>query len=188
MRPIRWGRCREGEYTLIDGTAANGSNRWGDYAAMTVDPVDDCTFWFTGEYMTTGEDWATQSALFHFSSPGYPVLTLSTLGPGATESGVNFGNQQTDSTPPTVNDYDVADITETGGATHAFTITYTDDVAVDVSDLDAFDIRVTGPGSYDQLATFVSVDVATDGTPRTAMYRIQAQARCGIRPTTAHTR
>jgi hypothetical protein len=27
-------------------------NRWGDYASMMVDPADDSTFWYTGEYST----------------------------------------------------------------------------------------------------------------------------------------
>ena len=26
-------------------------NRWGDYSALTVDPSDDCTFWYTNEYL-----------------------------------------------------------------------------------------------------------------------------------------
>lgn len=42
----------QGEATLRAGTAsqqADGS-RWGDYFSLNVDPVDDCTFWFTGEY------------------------------------------------------------------------------------------------------------------------------------------
>jgi hypothetical protein len=34
------------ETTLVSGTASqSGSNRWGDYSAMSVDPVDNCTFW-----------------------------------------------------------------------------------------------------------------------------------------------
>lgn len=38
-----------------------GHSRWGDYSAMTVDPVDDCTFWYTQEYLTTSGDfiWST---------------------------------------------------------------------------------------------------------------------------------
>lgn len=43
------GSMSQGEQVLIDGTASEDSNRWGDYASMNVDPVDDCTFWFTGE-------------------------------------------------------------------------------------------------------------------------------------------
>ena len=29
------------------------SSRWGDYSMMTTDPVDDCTFWYTTEYLQT---------------------------------------------------------------------------------------------------------------------------------------
>ena len=39
-------------------------SRWGDYSAMTVDPVDDCTFWYTTEYqpLTGTFNWATRIA------------------------------------------------------------------------------------------------------------------------------
>lgn len=43
------GSMPQGEQVLIAGTAAEDTARWGDYAALAVDPVDDCTFWFTGE-------------------------------------------------------------------------------------------------------------------------------------------
>jgi hypothetical protein len=41
-----------GEFTLVDGSGSNASNRYGDYSAIAVDPVDECTFWFTGQYNT----------------------------------------------------------------------------------------------------------------------------------------
>jgi hypothetical protein len=42
--------------------------RWGDYASMAIDPVDDCTFWFTTEYQpTNGVAWSTRIASFKFS-------------------------------------------------------------------------------------------------------------------------
>ena len=45
------GAMTQGEQTLVSGTTASITSffRWGDYAGLTVDPVDDCTFWFTGE-------------------------------------------------------------------------------------------------------------------------------------------
>ena len=44
----------QGEAHLFDGTGSQTSgNRWGDYSAMTIDPVDDCTFWYTQEYYAT---------------------------------------------------------------------------------------------------------------------------------------
>jgi len=35
---------------------------------MTVDPVDDCTFWYTNEYLKTGGtfNWSTWIASFRF--------------------------------------------------------------------------------------------------------------------------
>ncbi len=48
------------------GEQATASNvaRWGDYSAMQVDPVDDCTLWYTTEYMATVGvfDWSTRIA------------------------------------------------------------------------------------------------------------------------------
>jgi uncharacterized repeat protein (TIGR01451 family) len=46
------------------GGVQTGSTRWGDYSQMSVDPADDCTFWFTGEYYTgpAAIDWATRIA------------------------------------------------------------------------------------------------------------------------------
>src|SRR3979409_463611 len=43
----------QAETTLFSGTGSQtgGLNRWGDYSDMTVDPVDDCTFWYTTEYI-----------------------------------------------------------------------------------------------------------------------------------------
>ena len=57
---------------------------------------------------------------------------------------------------------------------YTFTITFEDNVAVDVSTLinNNSSVRVSGPDSFDQLATYVSVDTSTDGTPRTVTYQI----------------
>src|SRR5207244_3440666 len=44
----------QGEGTIINGTGSqtgSGLSRWGDYSSMTVDPSDDCTFWYTNEYI-----------------------------------------------------------------------------------------------------------------------------------------
>jgi hypothetical protein len=48
--------------------------KWGSYSSMTVDPVDDCTFWYVNEYFTpdnsdpTGNTWLTKIA--NFKVPG----------------------------------------------------------------------------------------------------------------------
>lgn len=50
------------------GGSATSASRWGDYSAMTVDPVDDCTFYYTNEYFpNTGPGfWATKIASAKF--------------------------------------------------------------------------------------------------------------------------
>ena len=41
--------------------------RWGDYSAMTVDPVDDCTFWYANMYFPVqGGNWVTRIGSFKF--------------------------------------------------------------------------------------------------------------------------
>jgi hypothetical protein len=45
-----------------------GAAVWGDYTAMSIDPTDDCTFWYTNElYDTTGQyTWDTRIASVRF--------------------------------------------------------------------------------------------------------------------------
>lgn len=42
----------QGELLLAAGGRSQTStgSRWGDYSALSVDPVDECTFWYTQEY------------------------------------------------------------------------------------------------------------------------------------------
>lgn len=62
----------QGEATLFAGTGSqvSTSNRWGDYADMTIDPVDDCTFWFTSEYYSTTTSFSWRTRIGSFSLPG----------------------------------------------------------------------------------------------------------------------
>jgi hypothetical protein len=70
-----------GDMTLGEGTVINGTgvqrttnSRWGDYTDMTVDPVDDCTFWYVNEYYTAaGQASSTagwQTRIASFKLPG----------------------------------------------------------------------------------------------------------------------
>lgn len=62
------GTLPQGEYTIVQGNASNASNRWGDYSSMNVDPVDDCTFWYTHQYNPTTTQWQTRIAKFAFDA------------------------------------------------------------------------------------------------------------------------
>ncbi|MGA9565315.1 MAG: choice-of-anchor D domain-containing protein [Candidatus Korobacteraceae bacterium] len=68
----------QAETLVVSGTGSQNysmNNRWGDYSAMQVDPVDDCTFWYTQEYIkTTGSfNWNTRIANFKFANCGSSV-------------------------------------------------------------------------------------------------------------------
>jgi len=55
------------EATVVPITTASQTtySRWGDYSSMSVDPTDDCTFWYTDEYQqTTGYYWSTWITAF----------------------------------------------------------------------------------------------------------------------------
>ena len=59
------------EQVCVDGTGSTtGANRWADYASTSVDPVDNCTFWHTNEYVeTTGSfEWNTRVCAFTLAS------------------------------------------------------------------------------------------------------------------------
>ena len=61
------------EQVIVNGSGSQTSpTRWGDYSAMTIDPADDCTFWYTQEYSkTTGSfSWNTRIANFKFTGCG----------------------------------------------------------------------------------------------------------------------
>ena len=64
----------QGETTLFAGAGSQtgGLTRWGDYSDLTVDPVDDCTFWYTQEYIPAdgGFNWHTRIGAFKFAGCG----------------------------------------------------------------------------------------------------------------------
>jgi hypothetical protein len=56
-----------GEVNLLQGTGyQQGHSRWGDYSSMSVDPADDCTMWYTTEYLNTSGDFIWSTHIGHF--------------------------------------------------------------------------------------------------------------------------
>jgi hypothetical protein len=79
----------QGEAVMFAGLGIQGFplNRWGDYSDLTVDPNDDCTFWYTQEYLPANGttdllpvNWHTRIGTFKFSqcvvNPP-PLVTMS---------------------------------------------------------------------------------------------------------------
>jgi len=66
------GQMTQAEHVLYTGQGpqTEPEGRWGDYSELSVDPTDDCTFWFTTEYLTTDTvvigSWATRIGSFRF--------------------------------------------------------------------------------------------------------------------------
>jgi hypothetical protein len=64
----------EGEQLIMAGSGSQtgGQNRWGDYSSMSVDPADDCTFWYTQEYIESDGsfNWNTRISNFIFPNCG----------------------------------------------------------------------------------------------------------------------
>jgi hypothetical protein len=67
------------EAHLYDGTGSQSGtgNRWGDYSALVIDPVDDATFWYTNEYYSsTGAfNWRTRIGSFTIGANATPTPT-----------------------------------------------------------------------------------------------------------------
>ncbi len=88
------GQLAQGEAVMVNGGGhQNSYTRWGDYSAITIDPDDDETFWYTQEYYTsTGTNWQTRIGSFKMSGAtppdplaaalDYPSLTFTTSGDG----------------------------------------------------------------------------------------------------------
>ena len=57
---------------LVTGTGSQtNTSLWGTHADMSLDPTNDCVFWFTGEYVKTtssGFDWNTRIGSFEFTT------------------------------------------------------------------------------------------------------------------------
>lgn len=59
------------ETSLLTGTGSqSGHNRWGDYTSMSVDPSDDCTFYYVDQWLNQTGDfvWSTHVSSFKLGS------------------------------------------------------------------------------------------------------------------------
>jgi hypothetical protein len=66
------GQMTQAEQTIYTGTGpqTEPEGRWGDYSDLTVDPTDDCTFYYTSEYLASDTvvigTWRTRVGSFRF--------------------------------------------------------------------------------------------------------------------------
>ncbi len=77
------GQMTQGEGNVLTGAGSQngGLSRWGDYTSMAIDPSDDCTFWYTNQYLSaTGSfNWSTRIGTFKLpgcstsATPGFSL-------------------------------------------------------------------------------------------------------------------
>jgi hypothetical protein len=107
------GQMPQGEGVLMAGTGSqtHSASRWGDYSMMGVDPLDDCTFWYTNEYYQTTSlaSWRTRIGYMKFPnciaatptpSPTRPVPTATNT-PVPTRTNTPVPPTATPTPPPT---------------------------------------------------------------------------------------
>ncbi len=68
----------EPETRMFTGVASQTNEffRWGDYSAMSVDPVNECTFWYTQMHIGTGGTRQTRIGTAQFTSCVQPTGEL----------------------------------------------------------------------------------------------------------------
>lgn len=168
-------------------------------AVGQLDPTNSATINFTVVFSASVADFATgdvtlngtagaTTAIVTGSGTTYNVAVSGMTGTGtviatvaagvATNGGQpNLASTSTDNTVtfdnvvPTASSSPIS-VNVSGASSYQFTVTYSDDLAVKVGTLDNGDVHVTGPGGFDTPASFVSVDVGSNGTPRVATYSI----------------
>ncbi len=73
--------------SVTPGSQTN-AYRWADYSGMSIDPTDDCTFFYTTQYVQPpASSWSTRIASFSFPScgPGFtltPTPSTASVSPG----------------------------------------------------------------------------------------------------------
>jgi N-acetylneuraminic acid mutarotase len=85
------GTLGQAEEHLFDGTGSqlDTVSRWGDYSDMTVDPVDDCTFWYTQEYYETTSAFNWRTRIGNFKYPTCTAAPTGTLEGTVSDSATN---------------------------------------------------------------------------------------------------
>jgi subtilisin-like proprotein convertase family protein len=152
----------QGEQVMQAGSGVQTSTgaRWGDYSMLSVDPVDDCTFWYTTEYYSNTPPpscsatacWQTRVGTFRF--------------PSCTSGPVNGTITGTVTDSVTSNPIAGASVTATGGF---FTTTNALGVYTLSVPAGTYDVTASKTGYAPETTTGV---VVVSGAPTTANFSL----------------
>ncbi|MEG4322090.1 hypothetical protein QUB64_21765, partial [Microcoleus sp. Aus8_D2] len=131
----------------------------------------------TGATLNTSDNtnWTLDNLTGLTGGDGNYQLSLTAAGSGIVDRAGNALNTNAsdiwsaDFTAPTAAT-SLSNINAAGGNAYNFTVTYTDNTAINVSTLDSKNILVAGPDGKTQQATLVSFTPVGNGTPRTTTY------------------
>ena len=138
----------------------------------TAKPLSDALLYDNSTFL--GEATADSDGNFSFVPPEDLSPGLHEISVRQTDDSGNTSEESSsqiiidDSTPTAT----LQPSTTAGGSDVSFSVVYSDNIAVLVSTIGTGNILVTGPNGYNQAAEIVNVDDSTDGTPRTATYRV----------------
>jgi hypothetical protein len=174
------GTMTQGEGVLFDGAGSQtgGLSRWGDYSSLSVDPSDDCTFWYTNEYLASNGSFNWHTRIGSFKLPGCGTTGPSDFSISASPSSVSVAQggsgTSTISTAVTSGSAQTVSLSASGqpaGTTVSFnpasvTAGGSSTMTVNVGSSTAagsYTITVTGTGSSATHSTSVGLTVTTVG-------------------------
>lgn len=64
------GVMTEAESVIVHGYGGNDSSLWGGFSHLALDPVDECTFWYTNQWASDWPQWQPHISSFKFDHCG----------------------------------------------------------------------------------------------------------------------
>ena len=162
-------------HVQLDNGATFDTFTFPDSSNTDNEPQDAPTYRTSYSYFAgTGGFTSNDNGLYTISIPANTVqdaagnfIPQTTLG----SFRIKVGAADTD--PPTIVPTPINSVTVPGPTTFNFNVTYHDNIALNAGSLDGSDLKVTGPKSFSQFASLISVTSApTIGANRVATYRI----------------
>ncbi len=168
----------QAEATLYTSAGVHtGIHRWGDYTAMSVDPTDNCTFWYVNQYdIADNSGWEWHTRIGAFKAPN----CTGGLGPTGTVTGLVTDSSNSDPIPGAL--VAMSNITSTLETTANASGVYTQvvPVAAYTMTFSAFGYYPTTIANVDVVSgTVQTVDAALDPKPHAVVSGVVADANTG---------